>query len=126
MVKLKTIPKAKIQIDDLILEMEKDKEYVKKAVFKTDIGEINWRANIPTGVEEKNGFKVEAKTKKKPTLDELPEILYLIRDNLEKGPVIVETSYRQWDYGDKISYTLTYDQITSMTMVEQKPKKIKK
>ena len=127
-VKLTAMPKEKLNIEDLVLRTDKDQKLVSKVVFNTNIGDISWRANIAKPYQEVDGFKIEKKTRQKPGLDELPEIIYSIRDGLEQGSVTVEAAYRQWDYSnDKNSYTFSDKQINDMKIVSlTKPKKKKK
>lgn len=126
-VKLTAMPKEELSIDDLVLKTDKDQK-VSKVVFNTNIGEISWRANIDKGYQEVDGFKIEKKSRHKPGLDELPDVVYDVRDGLADGPVTVESAYRQWDYGnDKTSYTFSDKQIADMKIVSsKKPKKKKK
>lgn len=124
-VKMQIIPRTELSIEDLLLKTDKDQK-VSKVVFKTDIGDISWRANIDTGYQEVEGFKIEKKVRQKPGLDELPEIVYNIRDKLNDGSVKIEAAYRQWQYGDKTSYTFNDCQISEMAIVTAKKGKKKK
>ena len=101
----------------MILDLDKNQDKVKKVRFKTDIGEITWRAEISKDYNELDGFKVKSKEKVKPSLEELPEILYNIRDSLKNGPVTVATDYREWLYDGKPSYTFHSDNIRNMEII---------
>ena len=124
-VKMQIIPRTELSIEDMLLKTDKAQK-VSKVVFQSDIGDISWRANIDVGYQEVDGFKVEKKVRNKPGLDELPEIVYNIRDQLKDGSVTIASAYREWHYGDKTSYTFNDSQISDMEIVSTAKKTKKK
>lgn len=127
-VKLTLVPASELSIEDLALKTDKSHENVKKVVFHAaGIGDISWRATKQSGYSEKDGFKIAGGGRDYPTIDELPKIVYDVRDALQKGPVTVRAAYRQWQYdNDKTGYTFTADQINAMEIVSPAEKTKKK
>lgn len=126
-VKLTLVPESELSIEDLALKTDRTSDYVKKVVFQVaGVGDISWRATKESGYTEKGGFKIAGAGRDYPTIDELPQIVYAVRDALKEGPVTVKASYRQWQYdNDRNGYTFTADQIGQMEIVRpaEKPKK---
>ena len=129
-VKLTLVPVSELSIEDLALKTDKSNENVKKVVFHAaGIGDISWRATKQSGYSEKDGFKIAGGGRDYPTIDELPKVVYDVRDALKTGPVTVRAAYRHCQYGgDRVGYTFTADQINAMEIVTpaEKPKKKKK
>jgi phage-related protein len=116
-----------VTVEDIVLETDAKNELVKRVKLKTNVGDITWRAKIyQAGYVEKGGFKIESKgSKKQPSIEELPEVIYALQRQLKEGPVQVKASYSEWTLSDVPKYSMNDRQFYAMQVQKTEVKKKK-